>query len=119
LAALCGTTAVTTHLVRTRIGNFQLSESVPLDQLSGSSLECHLQPLHRATSHLPLLHLTPSQIELLTNGIKLSTDGCPSGFEHVIDEAAVLDAQSDLRAIVQRRGAHWCPYRVFPKSTKS
>src|SRR5690606_37449662 len=98
-AKLCQTTAVMTKLVRTAIGDFSLTTAVALDQLSAASLEQHLQPLAKGVSHLPQLALADEQIQLLTNGIKLSVDVVAP---QAAAEAAILDGQGELRAIVQR-----------------
>lgn len=118
LAGLCETTAVMTKLVRTSIGDFTLGDAVTLDQLSGENVERYLQPIARATGHLPQLQLSDQQIELLANGIKLSADNIAASPPTDINEAAVLDSQGALRVIVHRRTHQWCPYRVFPKAVK-
>lgn len=110
LAKLCGTTAVMTRLVRTAIGAFSLAGAIELEQLSAASLDEHLQPLAKGVSHLPQLELAEAQIRLLTNGIRLRVEPAE---QLEAAEAAVLDGAGRLRAIVQRRGEHWCPYRVF------
>lgn len=119
LAALCATTAVMTKLVRTRIGDFPLSQAVSLEQLDGAALEQHLHPLAPAVAHLPQLVLEPSDIERVINGIKLNAvalGGSAAGGSAAVagQEAAVLDQAGKLRAIVRRRGDQWCPYRVLP-----
>lgn len=110
LASLCGTTAVMTRLVRTAIGEFSLSGAIELEELSGESLENQLQPLAQGVSHLPQLKLTEEQIRQVTHGIRVSIEAAN---EQSAEEAVVLDETGKLRAIVQRRGRQWCPYRVF------
>jgi tRNA pseudouridine55 synthase len=110
LAKLCDTTAVMTKLVRTAIGEFSLAGAIELEQLTAESLEEQLQPLAKGVSHLPQLELAEEPIRLLTNGIKL---GVQAAEPQAAAEAAVLDGEGKLRAIVQRRGNQWCPYRVF------
>ncbi len=116
LATLCHTSAVMTKLVRTSIGDFSISDALPLNQLSAASLDEHLQPLAKGVNHLPQLALADEQILLLTNGIKLSVDAVATGEQPIGAEAAVLDRDGVLRAIVQRRNEQWCPYRVFSKA---
>lgn len=110
LAKLCGTTAVMTQLVRTAIGDFSLADAIELDQLAAESLEDQLQPLAKGVSHLTQLQLAEAQIQPLVNGIKLHVEAVEP---QIADEAAVLDGAGKLRAIVQRRGNQWCPYRVL------
>lgn len=110
LASKCKTTAVMTSLVRTAIGRFTLSSAVAIERLSDTPIEGLVSPLAGGVSHLQAVSMTPAQIDLLANGIKIEAD---LAGQVVGDEASVIDANGNLRAIVRRRDGKWHPYRVF------
>lgn len=110
LAAKCKTTAVMTSLVRTAIGDFSLASAVSIDRIADSAIEDLVLPLAYGVANLPKIDLPQQQIDLLAHGIKIAID--PDN-EAAGDEAAVIDRQGNLRAIVQRRDGKWNPYRVF------
>jgi len=110
LAAKCKTTAVMTALVRTAIGPFTLQSAVSVERLKDTPIEDLVSPLSGGVSHLPTVPMTPSQIDLLANGIKIDVDQAGGV---IGDEASVIDARGNLRAVVRRRDGKWNPYRVF------
>lgn len=110
LAAKCKTAAVMTSLVRTAIGAFTLPSAVSIEQLRDTPIDDLVAPLAHGVSHLPMVSMTPTQIDLVANGIKI--DVAQAG-EAVGDEASVIDTHGNLRAIVRRRDGKWNPYRVF------
>ena len=62
----CG--AVMSALCRTRIGPFDLSQAIPLDQLTADSLASRLQPCSIAAAHLPAYVCDAEDIENLSHG---------------------------------------------------
>ncbi|MFM9963063.1 MAG: tRNA pseudouridine(55) synthase TruB [Planctomycetaceae bacterium] len=62
----CG--AVMSALSRTRIGSFELSQAIPLDQLTSDSLSSHLQPCSAAVAHLPAYLCDAEDAEKLSHG---------------------------------------------------
>lgn len=114
LAAKCNTTAVMTSLVRTAIGDYSVESAIAVERLGDSSIEELVLPLAGAVSHLPTLRLPGNEIDLISNGIKIAVG---LGDEASGDEAAVIDSQGNLRAIVRRRDHKWNPYRVFPRTS--
>ena len=69
IARELGTEAVMSGLVRTAIGEFNLNESVSIEDCEAfeDALK-HLCPASQAVSHLPCIDLTDKQVEFLRNG---------------------------------------------------
>ncbi len=63
----CG--AVMSALCRTRIGPFELSQTIPLDQLTADSLAARLQPCSVATAHLPAYVCDAEETNKLSHGL--------------------------------------------------
>lgn len=66
----CG--AVMSALVRTRVGPFELSQSVSVSHLTAESLVKHLQPCQVATSHLPAYVCDESETARLRHGLSIT-----------------------------------------------
>ncbi|WP_182867367.1 tRNA pseudouridine(55) synthase TruB [Stieleria mannarensis] len=116
VAKAVGTVAVMTSLVRTRVGEFSISDAVSLQQLRENELESLLLPAALGVSHLPRLTVNPEDCKRLSNGLCLgdrnpeSTGAAAARAEHV---AAVTDT-GHLKAILVQKRSAWCPKRVFP-----
>lgn len=110
IAQLCDTFAVMSSLVRTRIGNFDLSDSVSVEQLRDADISEHLSSLLSAVPHLPQVTLDDQQIERVAHGQVV-----PVEIETNADEIAAIDRGGTLRGIMIRRPGGWRARRVFPK----
>jgi tRNA pseudouridine55 synthase len=67
-----GVGAHLTNLRRTAAGQFDISTSIPLDDLKSSAPE--LLPIELAVSHLPELQLTPDRVEKTKSGLSTRMD---------------------------------------------
>lgn len=114
LAKLAGSAAVMAYLQRTGVGDFRIEDAITIDQLREDPLESMLVPAEKGVPHLPRLVIDAEQSVRLGHG--LCIDGEPIGKPAAtqIVEAAAVDRDDHLRAIVRRKRGHWCPYRVFP-----
>lgn len=117
MAKACGSRAVMSRLLRSRIGVFCLSDCHEVSSLTSESLQASLLPLAMGVAQLPQLELTPAEVDRVTQGGKLDCSGIDAVLPNSVDEAKVLDGDGVLRAIVQRRNQLWCPYRVFHRAT--
>lgn len=143
LARAAGTEAVMSALVRTAVGDFVLSQAVPLASLNRETLPQHLLSPLTALSALPKVVVSEEQLASLGRGqtIELPADFgrqrepaevselqkraepidesaivVPSGPTEAIEpgEMAAVDAQGRLRAILVPRGlGHYGPSRNF------
>jgi tRNA pseudouridine55 synthase len=95
----CG--AVLSALSRTRVGSFELSQAIPLDQLTADSLAARLQPCSVAAAHLPAYVCDSDERVHLSHGRGIvpresswlrKTEPRPESF-------ALLDAAGTLLAI--------------------
>jgi tRNA pseudouridine55 synthase len=102
-------------LVRTRVGPFSLEEAVSLEALAAAnSVGPHLRPAIEAVPDLPRVVLSPSQVEAVACGRRLSTTDLSRPIETVGD-VALLSEDGQLVALAQsnpREG--WVqPRKVF------
>ncbi|MGB7344149.1 MAG: tRNA pseudouridine(55) synthase TruB [Pirellulaceae bacterium] len=112
VARAVGSMAVMTHLVRTAIGDFQIDDTVSIDQLRDDALEPLLKPASMAVSHLPRLVVNAEGAQRLKNG--LCVEGDPSGEVPEGGDLAAFTQSGILCAILRRKPRGWCPYRGFP-----
>lgn len=114
IAQLCSTYAVMSSLVRTRIGTFDQSQALTMEQLRDADLSMHLSPLLAAVPHLPHVRLDNQQVERIAHGqvvsLELKTDA---------EEIAAIDLGGMLRALMIRRPGGWRARRVFPRPEES
>jgi tRNA pseudouridine55 synthase len=127
LALAAGSTAVMSHLCRRGVGVFAYADAVSIDQLREDDLQSMLIAPSAGVEHLPHLIIDPQDSERLGHG--LCIDGEPveskandhrregnspeSSWIHGA-EAAAVNRNGELRAILRRKNDAWCPYRVFP-----
>ena len=95
-----------TALIRTRVGPFELSQSIPLEQLSADNLPPHLQPCAAVVSHLPAYVCDASEIDRLSHGCGIlprddgwRTSILPKWEARPTDSFALLDASGQLLAV--------------------
>ena len=135
LAKSCGTTAVMTALVRTRIGDFRLEDAVPPDRITQhpEELTRYLQPLALAVALLPRWTLNDTDMTRLCHGLKIEPVAGTSLIDDTLTtaealpqhrgvapqpegpEIAVFDESGELRAIARLRKGLLHAHRVFPK----
>ncbi|SRR6056297_673531 len=123
LAKRCHTAAVMTHLVRTRVGRFELDSAIDVESLRQGEWVHHLCPAAIGVAHLPKLCLTTEQSWRIDHGLTLTAgevdfaapESLASQAANVTDNAhvAALDPDGRLRAIVTLRSDQWRPIRVF------
>jgi tRNA pseudouridine55 synthase len=111
LAAALGTSAVMSALMRTAIGEFRVTDAVPLDTLTAEAFTQHLQPALAAVANLQRVQLSAAQLvetrhgrpirmpRVLGGGAPMraakfppAEAGLPSGEWAAIDEAGQLAA---------------------------
>ncbi|MBI1901804.1 MAG: tRNA pseudouridine(55) synthase TruB [Planctomycetia bacterium] len=112
LAEKLGTAAVMSALVRTAIGDFRIEDAAEPQALTPDNLAQSLLPPRRAVSMLPAVALSAAQIVRLGHGLALSGVELPPGLPDG-GEAAALDEQGGLAAIVKRDGECLRPVRCF------
>ena len=98
LADCLGTGAVMSALTRTRIGLFDIKDSLSILDLSLAQLHAHLQPPATAVGHLPSLRLNGDQISELRFG---RTIAAPEGRAPSV--CAAFDEQGNLIALVEEK----------------
>ncbi len=101
LAEELGTTAVMETLVRTAVGQYQLSESLPLeaitpDQAGQKSIDIALMPLVSAVSHLSKRVLTAAEADHASRGGHLESIPGIVG-----DSVAALDGDGNLVGVLR------------------
>ena len=109
--------AVMTHLVRTSIGRFELTDAIEIERLRKEPLEPLLSPAEWAVSQLPKLSVNAEEVERLKNG--LCIQGEPDRAPGENGDVAALTQAGRLCAILRRKSRGWCPYRGFPASEKA
>ena len=111
LGELLGCGAMMTSLVRTRIGEYQLSDATPIDDLNRDNVAAAVQSPLRAISHWPQHVCTPVEVWDLAHGRAVKQHTFPVG-----TLVALVDAQGELIATGQsdpERGIR--PLAVFVK----
>lgn len=99
LAALLGTAAVMSRLVRTAIGPFSVDQGVDPRDLDKTSWAGHLLPSLRAVETLPRVELTGDEVTAIRSGRSIPRP--PPGDSA---EIAAVDQAGHLVAILVRRG---------------
>lgn len=123
LAKACGTTAVMTDLVRTRIGGFSLDSAVKLDRIEADpeGLEQAILPLALGVTSLATVTLDDDAITRVCHGIKIDLSeaalGDPPPADDCAKEYALLDRRGVLRAVAELSQGRFHPRRVFPEIT--
>jgi tRNA pseudouridine55 synthase len=111
----CG--AVMTELVRTRIGEFAISGSTPVEELTTETIATQLlQPL-TAVAHLPQFNVSAADLRTLIQGRPIRV---PS-LDATGDEAAAVTDRGELAALIKlvESGPMWRPTAVFPPARKA
>jgi tRNA pseudouridine55 synthase len=121
LALAAGSIAVMSYLCRHGVGPFVREDAVSVQRLREDDIESMLLPPTVAVNHLPQFAIDEPGSTRLGHGLcitgeptsdpetKRLEDGWPEG-----SEAAAVNENQYLRAIVRRKKGVWCPYRVFP-----
>ena len=95
LAECLGTGAIMSQLVRTRIGDFRLEQTISPVDLTIEKIQDHLQPPQLAVRHLPVMQLSVDQSRELSFGRTIA------GSES--QECAAVDEQGNLIAILKEK----------------
>jgi tRNA pseudouridine55 synthase len=109
IATAAGTAAVMSALTRTAVGAFALEDACELDSLSPESICDRLRSPLDALAHLPQITLSAADLDRIARGMSISL-----GAAGAAAEAAALDQQGRLRAILVRRPDGFGPSRNFP-----
>ncbi len=111
LGQLLGCGAHLTQLARRRSGRFDLSDAVPLKELSAENWTDHLRPMDAAVSGLPVLAINPEAARQLIQGQSI-----PLLPQHPQAELArAHECDGGFVAIVRSApdGTSWVPHKVF------
>jgi tRNA pseudouridine55 synthase len=127
LARAVGSNAVMTQLRRHSIGPFHERDAVSIDQLQDQDLMPLLVSPLVAVRDLRRIDIDASEEQRLRNGLPISpelidrasphrvaVDDAVQGVLDDVEEAAAVNGQGVLCAIVQYKHAAWHPARVFP-----
>ncbi len=98
LAERLGTGSVMSELIRTRIGVFDVSDSLSILDLNLDQIHEHLQPPATAVGHLPSLQLNSDQIAELRFGRAIAT---PESWANTT--SAGFDEQGNLIALLEEK----------------
>ncbi|MCC9604174.1 tRNA pseudouridine(55) synthase TruB [Stieleria sp. JC731] len=116
LAKSLGTMAVMSALRRTRVGEFELKDSIEIAQLRDQPIDTFLQPAVRGVSHLPQMIVDPEQCQRLINGLSLEDRQAQLPTDPVPEHAAAVREDGILQAIIAPKRGVWIPKRVFKPS---
>jgi tRNA pseudouridine55 synthase len=97
LAERLGTAAVMSALVRTKIGDFTLEDTVPPDALTAENFSQHLLPIDRAVDALPRIKLSEIEAARVARGQFIDRSDATA------DELAAFSPAGRLLAILARR----------------
>lgn len=106
LAESLGTGAVMTELVRTAIGPFAIADGMPGKSIEFETVQRHLRSPLDALPALPRRPLSVDDEKLLRNGMPIA--GAVDG-----DEAAGVNQEGSLVALLQPKQGQLWPSRVF------
>lgn len=112
LAEHCGTAAVMSALVRTAVGQFDLTEAIPGEALDLPTIAANLLPPTAALVDLPSLVVNTELQERLRHGLSIAAPD--SGLDNA--EVQAVDLAGNLVAILRREGDLLRPDRVFAVS---
>ena len=111
LAESLGTAAVMAALVRTAIGEFRLEDACNADDLTRENLAQYLLPGVRAVADLPVVQITGDEQKALAAGLFIELSETRLSPAHA--EAAALDAQGQVVALIGPTAGRWRPLRNF------
>ena len=111
LAESLGTAAVMSALVRTAIGEFRLEDACNADDLTRENLAQYLLPGVRAVADLPVVQITGDEQKALAAGLFIELSETRLSPAHA--EAAALDAQGQVVALIGPTAGRWRPLRNF------
>lgn len=114
IARQLGSDAVMSRLVRTRIGELELSDCARLDEvLDREGVAARLHPPNCLVASLPSIQLDAADAAQIRHGIPLQLASNESG------PLAAVDSQGQLVAILQRSGESYRSLRVFQKASET
>jgi tRNA pseudouridine55 synthase len=106
LAAVLGTTAVMSALVRTAIGRFRVENAIAPDEFSAETLVCRMQPALDAVPDLPRVELGPAELIEIRHGRPIALfANVGSKPRNDAREWAAIDVAGQLVAILRERRA--------------
>ncbi len=109
LAESLGTGAVLSDLIRTEIGEFELEDSLSVDELTSEAIPKNLLPPVAAVSHLPQLVLSEDQVGEIRFGRPI-----PFDMPETQGDLAGIDSDGQLVAVLrQKRAGVLAPHRNF------
>jgi tRNA pseudouridine55 synthase len=100
LAETLGTWAVMSALQRTAIGDFRVSDAMPLEELDGD-WQAHRLPPARLVAGLPSIVVTAVELQELQHGRAIDAGGRVALGNPDDDEIAAFDAQGNLVALLR------------------
>lgn len=109
LGIACNSAAYLTSLVRTRIGDFSLDETVHPEEFSAES---DLLPAEKFLSRIPgveLIQVEPEKVPLIRNGVPFREEWIQDKTE--ADLLAVVQSEEGFLALVENRSGTW-KYRM-------
>lgn len=115
LGALLGSGAVMSALARTRIGPFQIEDSVPLDAVTRESISAQLLPAAWAVADKPRCDVDAARLADLRQGRSVSMQHAPT----VAGDGplAVFGPDGELAALAALRNGRLCPTLVLAAKT--
>lgn len=105
LARAVGTEAVMSALEREAIGPFRVEDAWPRERLTRDALATAVRPALLALPAAPQLTLSEAEWQRLARGQTIAAAALAADAV----EAAALDAEGRLVAVLERRGAEWGP----------
>lgn len=114
LAKQLGTRGLMSHLVRTQVGPYHIDDACRVDGGLPDDFNAALHPLSSATTMLPQITLSDSEVFEIENGRSIRfSDEADSSSTDTDAEIAALDQSGKLRAILIHRRSGLGPKRVF------
>lgn len=116
IAAVFGTKAVMTNLIRTGIGPFRIENAVPLEQVdSFEVVQSRIEKAWRGLTSLQKLHFDEEQITNIRQGRRITVS---APIDESVQQIAALDRHDELRSIMHRgEGGIWKPRINFGELT--
>jgi len=109
--------AVMTHLCRTRVGPFQIEDSVAAQRLKEPPLDPFVEPATKGIAHLPVMRLDEEQAWRIGNGLSVQIETTPPVDPAAGKIAAAIAADGSLRGIVRGKtkagNTAWYPEKGF------
>jgi tRNA pseudouridine55 synthase len=91
-----------TALRRTAVGQFQISDATPLDQLTPENLPRYLQPMDTAVAHLPPIYLPEADGQRLMQGQRVARQA-----DQPAELARVYDQSGHFLGVATAVGEEW------------